>query len=463
MTPPPKRWLQRELHWRLMLPVLGIVLASAVLCALGAQFLVDRVFDRWLIGDAHSLAHQVHFDNGNVVATLSAQAEAILTYDEVDLAWYEVRRDGRHLVGREGLPLRGPHERRLPDGTRVYDGEVAGREVRVACVYLADGATQVQVLMSETLNKRRQARRDLLLMLAPVAALVLAATFVIGLVVRRTLQPLERMAARWNEQSQASLEPIQTHGVPTELLPFASALNDLLARVRAMLERERQFAATAAHQLRTPLAGLQLGLARAESAGDLESARGVLRELGRATQRTSRLVQQLLALSRLDPEVGTGLDFTEVDLVELARAVGETCFDAARRKRISLELEERGGPVKVNAQADLLAEAVGNLLDNAIRYTPPGGRVVLAVQDGPPSISVSDSGPGIPPEERTLVLQRFARGRHSDGEGSGLGLAIVQEIAALHGAQLEVGDAALGGTCVRLIFRTGEAPPPTGA
>lgn len=446
------RWLQRELRWRLMLPVLAIAALSTLLSVYSAQYFVDRVFDRWLFDAARSLAEQVRVVNGAATVNLSAQAVAMLTYDVVDEAFYEVVDNGRHLAGQLGIPEHGTREKSDHAGARAYDGVFAGQPVRIASVPLLGPGGGIHVLAAETLLKRQRAQYDLLWTLAPGVLLVAAAALVVGAAVRSTLRPLEKIAQRWNERSQASLEPIPTFDVPRELVPFAFALNDLLARVRGMLERERQFAATAAHQLRTPLAGLQLGLARAAEAPDLASARGVLRELGGTTQRTARLIQQLLALSRLDPEVRKELDLVHVDLQSLARDVGETYLDAAQHKRIDIELHDGDQQVVVHGHADLLSEALGNLIDNAILYTPPGGRVVIAVHAQPPALEVSDSGPGIPVDERGIVFERFVRGRAAQSGGCGLGLPIVKEIAALHDAEVVLDDSPLGGARLTVRF-----------
>lgn len=158
--------------------------------------------------------------------------------------------------------------------------------------------------------------------------------------VRRSIRPLEAIAARWNERSHTSLDPIRASDMPRELMPFATALNGLLQRIRDMLARERQFAATAAHQLRTPLTGLQLGLARAAEAPDLEATRCVLRELEQNTQRSARMVQQLLSLGRLDPELRGALDCRDTDLVALAivREIAEL-----HGARVSMGVSEAGG------------------------------------------------------------------------------------------------------------------------
>jgi len=274
--------------------------------------------------------------------------------------------------------------------------------------------------------------------------------------VRRTILTLERFALRWTDRSHASLDALSLDGVPTELIPFALALNDLLARVHSMVDREKQFAATVAHQLRTPLTGLTLGMARLAEAHDPGAIQAVIRDLGEATQRTSRLVQQLLALSRLDPEVRAGLPFVSVDLVHLAREVGETFQEAALQNDVKLELLSSVETLIVLGEPELLSEALGNLIDNSIRYTPSGGHIVISVNTEPSRLSVSDSGPGIDDSERDAVFERFVRGRAAVGEGSGLGLAIVKSIADLHCATIQLSASGFGGAEMTMIFARDE-------
>ena len=445
--------LRRELNLRLTFPVLVIVALAGLLGTYGAKLHVDRVFDRWLLDAAKSLAHQVRLQDGQAVIALSPQAEAMLTFDVVDRTYFEVAQGGRHLIGQTGIPRHGEHEASYRGAGRAFDARIAGQDIRVAAVSIDDaGVGETTVLVAETMIKRERARGDLLLTLAPAAALVLVAAFVIDRALRRTLGTLQRMASRWNDRAHESLAAIPADDLPNELLPFATALNDLLQRVRSMLERERQFAATVAHQLRTPLAGLRLGLARAAAAPDAAAARVVLDELGTTTQRTARLVQQLLALSRLDPDVRDRSKFTEIDLVALARETGETYLDAAQARQIVLEMVAGAPVTMVRGEPELLREALGNLLDNAIRYTLAGGRVLMSVQASPPAVCVSDSGPGIPADEQPRIFERFVRGRGAAGDGSGLGLAIVKEITALHAAVLSVADGERGGASLTIQF-----------
>lgn len=465
MRPTPRRWLQRELQWRLALPVLAIVLLGGLFSVYGAQYLVDKVFDRWLIDAARSLAAEVQFDAGKPSITLSHEAERMLIFDVIDQVNFTVMDGDRVLIGQPGIPQQGDSERRYVDGARAFDARYLDRDVRAVWVEAGRSATGVvRVGIAETLAKRTRARRDLLLVFSPLSLLLLLAAFVVARGVRRTVSPLETLAARWNQRSHNSLEPIPTDEVPRELMPFATALNNMLRRVRGVLEREQRFASTAAHQLRTPLTALQLGLSRAGEAPDLASMRQVLHDLGDATQRTSRLVQQLLALSRLDPELPHTAAFTRVDLNALARAVGEAYLDAAADHGVNLEFhEDPTHTAIIRGQADLLSEALGNLVDNALRQTPSGGTVRIAVHAAPPSIEVDDSGPGVPPEEQALIFERFARGSTAKGLGSGLGLAIVKEIADLHGAAVELGDSPAGGARFAVDFLPRRSAPDRGA
>lgn len=444
--------LRRELMLRLTLPLLIIVLATATLGTYAARRLAERVFDRWLLDAARSVTALLRFDpQGRAQVTISPQTEAVLLFDDSDRVWYAVIQDGRLLSGRAGLPEHGQREASYARGA-AFDATVGKQPVRVARAEVAVGGEPVVVLVAETLVKRERAEQEVVYLLWPMGMLVAATAVAIFLVVRRTVRPLEAIAARWSARTNASLEAISLDGVPLELMPFAHALNELLARIRSMLARERQFAATSAHQIRTPLAGLTLGLARAREAPDLPAARRVIDELSGTTQRTARLVQQLLAFGRLDPEARRDLVLQPQDLVELCRDLGAAHMDQAVAKAIDFELVAPEQPVRVPMQRELLAEALGNLIDNAIRYTLPGGRVVIEIGAAPVEVRVSDSGPGIPEDERTAVFQRFVRGRFATGDGSGLGLAIVREICDLHGTFVTLTTHPSGGTTATLRF-----------
>jgi len=447
-------WLSRELLLRLLLPLLVIVVVTAGLGAYAAQRLTDRVFDRWLLDAARSVASLVRFEQGQASLDLPPVAETLLLFDDNDLTYFSVAQGTRILAGRRGIPVQSRDESSYRRGV-TYEAQFDQHPVRIARVTVSDGhSVPVVVLVAETQVKRQRSAQDLRIAFLPVAALVLGAALAIVLAVRRTMRPLELIAARWNEQSHASLQAIGDEDVPRELRPFAAALNDLLRRIREMLARERQFAATVAHQLRTPLTGLQLGLSRAAQAQDIIEARTVIGELSQSTQRTARLVQQLLALGNLDPETCSDRNLRNHDLSALAQDVGAAHAEMAMAKSIDLELLA-AVPVFAPVIAELIAEALGNLLENAIQYTPKGGRITVEVTKSPISISVSDSGSGIAEDERSLVFERFVRGKLASGDGSGLGLAIVRDIALLHDALVSLNKSPWGGLSATINFNSG--------
>jgi two-component system sensor histidine kinase TctE len=445
--------LHTELLFRLLWPLLAIVAATGALGTLAAHHLTDRVFDHWLMDATSSLANQVRFNGEQAALDLPQAAATMLLYDETDRTFFSVRQDGRTLAGSADLPAEGVDAQVYQRG-RAFDVEFQGREMRVARVEVADASGhRAVVLVGETMAKRNQAERELLLMLLPTALLLVAAATSIHMAVRRTIGPLEAIAARWNLHSHASLQPIPTAGVPRELVPFASALNGLLERTRALLERERQFAANAAHQLRTPLAGLRLGLARAAQSDDLQATRQLLHELDATTRRTARLLQQMLAMGRLDTGLTVPLEFEAADLGALVHDVGSAFVDAALDQDIEIALKTPSQPVMAAVHRELLGEAIGNLLDNALRYASPGSHVEIEVLADPPRVRVADDGPGIPEAEQARVFERFARGQGAGGEGSGLGLAIVSSIAQLHGGSVELESSPGHGASFTLVLR----------
>jgi len=453
MTAQRQPGLYRRLTVRLLLPMLILVSGGGALGIYAATRLTSEVFDRWLLDAAVSLAQQVTGSGDALRIDMPRSSQSMLGYDEIDQTFFAVENNGALLLGTTRIPHAGTHEAVYPNG-HAFDAEINGRKVRVAtarpsCTH-CDG---VRVLVAETRLKRERVERSMVWIFSPMVLLLLATMLAILMTVRRTLQPLETLAAQWNRESHQSLRPIPAGDLPRELTPFSTALNDLLARIRQMLVRERRFAATAAHQLRTPLAALRLGLDRARRAPDLDSTRAVLSELDVATDHTARMVQQLLLLGRLDPEQYANVELQPVDLCETARDVCGALSDIALARNVEIEVEAPDHAVMVQAQSELLAEAVANLVDNALKASPPRGLVQLSVLSDPPGLQVSDNGPGIPLHERESVFEHFVRGEQATWSGSGLGLSIVQDIAKLHRASISISDAAkTPGTCVRFEF-----------
>ena len=457
---PARPILYRQLTLRLMIPLVLIVavVGAAGLISTGAE--TATVFDRWLLDAAVSLADQVRSGSGGAAnaVDLPEAARTMLAYDEIDHTWFSVEDRGRVLIGNAGIPSSGRNAATYTDG-RTFDAVYEGAPVRVAAVGApCAGCEHVVVLVAETMLKRQRSNRVVVWLLAPLALMLVVTCSAIFFAIRRTVRPLEALAEQWNRQAHASLAPIPEDGLPHELSPFATALNDLLSRIRGILVRERMFAAAAAHQLRTPLTALRLGMARARNSPDLESTRAVLDELAQVTQHTGRLVQQLMLLGRLDPEARGDIDRAPVDLRDVARDVCGLFAEVALEQHVDLELQVPGTPVVVVAQSELLVEALANLIDNALKSAGRKGQVLVAVIASPPSLRICDNGPGIRPSERKLIFERYARGTRPRWEGTGLGLAIVQDVATLHGATVTITDGELGGACFSFEFAVSGSP-----
>ena len=281
--------------------------------------------------------------------------------------------------------------------------------------------------------------------LLPYLALMPVLAVLIGVVVGRSLRPLQRVALALGRRSADAMQPLSTDGIPPELQPMLDAVNDLLERLNHALDAQRAFVADAAHELRSPLAALKLQLQLAERARTDEQRGTAFAKLHARLDRATHLVQQLLTLARHQPQMAEPA-FAAVDLKQLARQVIVDRDSLADSKGIDLGAEFAAAHAIVEGDEGSLRIMLGNLVDNALRYTPRGGQVdvIVLLLHGHPALRVADNGPGIAEDERARVFDRFYRGENSDISGSGLGLAIVNNIADQHGAVVSLNDNPLG-------------------
>jgi two-component system OmpR family sensor kinase len=289
--------------------------------------------------------------------------------------------------------------------------------------------------------------------LVPLAATFPLFAILIWLLVSRELRPLEDIAGAIRRRRPDSLEPLPAGGLPEEVVPLVSELNSLLSRLGGAIETQRRFTEDAAHELRSPLTALQLQIQLLERARSPEERHEALDALRAGAKRATHLVEQLLTMARLEPEAAREAP-AEVALEDVAASVLADLEPLAEAKAVELR-RGRVEPTRVAGQAEALRTLARNLVDNAIRYTPPGGRIEVSVlvDDGRPALEVKDSGPGIPPEERERVFDRFYRLPGAAAQGSGLGLAIVRQIADAHRAEVSLGEADHGqGLCVTVRF-----------
>jgi two-component system sensor histidine kinase TctE len=267
------------------------------------------------------------------------------------------------------------------------------------------------------------------------------------------LRPIRKLRDEIAERSPLELRPIVESSVPREIAPLVVTLNRLFAMLRSSVQSQQQFIANTAHQLRTPITGMQAQLDLLAAEPDAQPIKERLLTLQVGIRQLAHSANQLLTLARADPAANIAAKNQTVDLSAIAGEVVAKFFDRALVAHIDLGLEAR--PAGIHADPSLLDDLLSNLVDNALKYTPAGGSVTVNAgqQSGRPYLAVEDNGPGIPEAERQRVRQRFYRLPNSPGHGSGLGLAIVDEIAQLYGASLVIGPGAGGlGTKVVLLF-----------
>ncbi|ANN69715.1 sensor histidine kinase [Bordetella bronchialis] len=252
--------------------------------------------------------------------------------------------------------------------------------------------------------------------------------------VRSGLRSVNLLSEEIRQRSIDDMQPLEVAGVPAEMEPLVSHTNDLLARLDASLAAQRRFIGHAAHQLRTPLSGLRLESELMLARPLPDDVRARAERIKAVSDRMIRLGQQLLVLARADPNARPQDSFVRVDLCEWVRTTGAEWIPRVRAAQFELDLNAPDVPVWVDADPLLLDELLGNLIDNALRYGPQGGRITLTVGSNPPSLTVMDDGPGIPVEDQDRVFEAFYRSPAATAGGSGLGLAIVREIAHAHGA-----------------------------
>lgn len=444
------------LRW-LLIPLAALVVIDAVSVYNNALEAADQAYDRSLLASTRALAERVSIANGRVVADVPYVALDSFETDTLGRIYYRVTGvKGEHVSGYEDLPALPRHVARsdaYPALVYFYHATYRTEPVRIAALYQPvyddsmRGIALIQV--GETLEGRHELSRKILLdTLARQALLVLAAAVLAWFAVRFVLRPLMRLTADVEARSPTDLSNFDPDLVHREVRPLVAAMNGYMARLQTLISGQRRFIADASHQLRTPLTVLKTQAELALRANDPEAMRDIVESIARTTDATVHLANRLLTLARAE-HGAVAADLQPVSLVETARQVGLDLALQAVRKDIDLELEA-AGEVMVLANPLLLHELISNLVDNAIRYTPAGGKVSLRVSAMEMGrgmegglLKIEDNGPGIAPAERDKVFSPFYRAASSqaaNADGSGLGLTIVRDIAAMHKADIKLSD-----------------------
>ncbi|MDB5864824.1 MAG: signal transduction histidine kinase [Betaproteobacteria bacterium] len=458
-TPPRSQTTLRKqvLAW-LCWPLLLLWSVSSVVDYDIANRFVNLAYDRALLESALDIGRQVKVLKERIYVDLPEVAVQMLQSRESGRLYYRVTGpQNDYITGEPDLP---PPPDPFSERVNYYDDQYRGRPVRIVTLQLPlePGKTERMVMVQVAENRSARndfARQILLRMILPQALLIVVAGMMIWYAVGRGLAPLVTLRHEIENRSHRDLSALPEEQAPQEVRPLIHAMNALLERLSAALAAQQRFIADAAHQLRTPIAGLKTQTELALRQAPQGEAQTTLRQLQSGTERTTRLVNQLLSLARAEPLIGRVQASELIDLRQLAREATSDWVPRALERNVDLGFDADSHAAHVQGNSFLLREMLNNVLDNAVRYTQPGGQVTVrvAASGSGPTVSVEDNGPGIPDGERARVFERFYRVLGTGAEGCGLGLAIVSEIAQSHGAQVSLYPGIGGiGTVVKIVF-----------
>jgi len=429
-----------SLRRRLLASVLGAILLGAVLQGISAYrsalHQADTLFDYHLQQMADSLRGGPALPNPPLGDDLVPGGAYVIQI------WSA---DGSHVFQSSRIML---PPRAVLGFADVTHG---GKRYRVYSVQTPLQTIQIAQDMDDRLARARALAARAVLPMGLVAPLLMVALWWI---INRSLAPLERTRQQVARRAAQDLTPLPEEPLPDEVRPLVQEMNLLFARLRQSFDAQRAFVANAAHELRSPLTALKLQAQALSRSSDAPSREQALTRLNQGVDRAIALMQQLLVLARQESALADTGRWQTLDLQQLLAQLVRDATAQAQARRIELTLQD-AGPALLHAEPDGLQILLHNLLENALKYTPPGGRVTLrCAQDADATrVTVEDSGPGIPADQREHMFERFVRGADAGSSGSGLGLSIARAIAQRHGAGLTLAHSdALGGLRVELQF-----------
>ncbi len=416
----------------------------------------NEVSDRVLAGSALAIAERVIVaEDGALEVDIPYVALEMLTSAAQDRVFYRVDGPpGTFITGYQNLPS---VARREGQAVAFENASFRGEPIRVA-VLARSASTGIRsvpfvVTVAETTMAREQLTRTILIRSAlRILFMIIGAAVIVWVAVTLSLRPLYRFSEAIAERSPDDLHPIGER-VPNEVQGLVDTVNSFMVRLEGALNALRHFTGNASHQLRTPLAIVRTQLALADRADDLATAKTAVRKADEAVAGAEHILAQLLLMAKIDA-AGRSASFRKLDLTDLVRGLTGDHVPGAADRGIDLGFEGEGA-TQVNVEPLLIGELVKNLIVNALLHAGSGTEVTVRIErsDETARLEVEDNGPGIPPEKRATVLERFGRLGRGDASGTGLGLPIVEEIARLHGAALSLHDGSGGtGLKVRIDF-----------
>jgi two-component system sensor histidine kinase TctE len=465
------RSLHGQLLLWLLLPQLVLWLAAAAVSYDTAARYANKAVDASLSQAARSLSRQVKPIGNGLFIDFPRAAQDIIEADRDEGVFYMVSTPpGQYILGNRKLappPLPADAERGTP---HLYNSTIENTRVRVAALYLAygDDAARPQTLLVQIARGRAQRDRlasEILRDTAlPLSGLIALMSMIVWAGIRAGLAPLARLRAVVEKRAPSEMAPLQIDDAPTELRSLVVALNRLLSAVQGHVATQRRFISDAAHQLRTPLAGLksQTELALADTTEP--ALRSRLQLVHESATRSAHLVAQMLMLARAEPDSAAVLGHSRFDLRKLAHELAAEMVPRALKAGVDLGIDETAetapaAELNVHGNALLVREALANVVDNAIRYSGRGQEVTVRTRPEGDRVvvEVDDTGPGIPPELHDSAFERFFRASPA-GTGSGLGLAIVKEIIERHDGHVGLQSLQPHGLRVRISLPMATSP-----
>ena len=435
------------LDW-LLAPLMVLWPLSVVVTYYGANVIANIPYDRALRDAANALSQQVRIEDNRARIALPAAASNFLRADELDTISFQVRgMRGEVLAGDRELPEIFPEDESTPQHVVYFRDDVwHGEQVRIAYMFIfsptGERTRRVLIQVGETLNKRQNLANEIIAgIIIPQFLIIPLAVLLVWFGLTQGIRPLGELRARLRSRRPGDLSPINEEDVPEEVAPLIEAFNEMLERLAQNMKAQERFIADAAHQMRTPLAGLRTQLEVALRQRDPQEVQASLERIRTSVERAAHVISQLLSLARSQSE--TPPQFEVIDLNALLREITQAWVPAAFERNIDLGFEGLEGRSPVPALVDgsplLLRELFNNLIDNALRYSPRGGRVTVRVRVREfVIVEVEDNGAGIDEKQRELIFERFYRLPGTEAPGSGLGLPIVRSIAKGHQASVQV-------------------------
>lgn len=434
------------MRWLLIPMLVLLVLDSSALYHF-ANKLERETFDHDLLSSANEIHEFLEKSNTKEFVGLDDNTKKALFSDAIDQFFYSIKNEfGQQILGDVAIKFNKNLQSDFSTSRTIYYNDIVNQQnVRVismpATINISNMPTKIFIQIAQTTKKRQQINQQILaFILIPQLILLVAAAFLLWVGIKRGLQPLLSVNDALAKRSYLDLDSIQLNNVPVEITWLVESVNQLMAKLKHAIQTQNQFLADAAHQLRTPLAGIRAQIELANQSKSLPDIKNRLQKISISTERLIHLINQLLILAKSQPEAIHQINFEPIDLAGFVKIVACEFDLNVSAKNITLSYLGQDERMMVLGEKSGLHNLIYNLIDNAIRYTPYGGTVSLNVfkQNNGVYFTIEDNGIGIPESEQGMVFERFYRGNQTTDFGTGLGLAIVKEITALHHATIEI-------------------------